>query len=290
MEESKRISGNRRAEDLVREYFIELNKKPTKPKHPETEKETNPKPAPAIITPANLQTPENYILLPQTNEHTDLLIAKNRLAYDSEVEKASKKLGLNLQNNSQGYIGNINREQALKLNNELNSFTLNSKLFAEFLKLLKSGRALDGTKKQVNSRELETILKEIIEVRNPWRSEWLDNKYSKSGGVLGIGSKLSVTYHKFDSSGKLIEVTEPLDSDTLMENKTPGISLEDWVNNPNSQGLPKSNVPDGSLYFWHPREGRVARFVADADGADLYCLGYPDGSDGVLGVRVAKIF
>ena len=51
--ESRRISGNRTAEDLVREYFIELNKKPTKPKHPETEKETNPKPAPAIITPAN---------------------------------------------------------------------------------------------------------------------------------------------------------------------------------------------------------------------------------------------
>ncbi len=227
---------------------------------------------------------ENYILLPQTTEHPDLLIAKNRLAYDSEVEKAAKKLGLNLQNNNQSYIGNINWEQALKLNNELNSFTLNPKLFAEFLKLLKSGNAVDGTKKQVNSGELEQILNEIIEVRNPWRSEWLDNKYSKQGSELGV------TYHKFDSSGRLIEVTEVLDSDTLMEDKQPGISLDDWINNPTSQGLPKSSVPDGSLYFWKPTEGRVARFDVGAGRSVLICGRYPQGSYDEVGVRRAKIF
>jgi len=90
-----------------------------------------------------------YILLKETNEHPDLLIAKNRLAYNAEVDKAGKKLGLNLQNNTQGYIGHINWELALKLNNELGGFTLNPKLFAEFLKLLKSGKAFDGTKNKL---------------------------------------------------------------------------------------------------------------------------------------------
>ena len=232
---------------------------------------------------------ENYILLPQTTEHPDLLIAKTRLAYDYEVEKAGKKLGLTLQNNKQGYIGDINWEQALKLNNELGSFTLNPKLFAEFLKLLKYGRALDGTKKQVNSRELETILNEIIEVKTPYRSEWLDNKYVKQGGVLGIGSKLAVTYNKF-VNGKLIEATAVLDSDTLMETKTPGIDLDSWIENPNSQGLPRSSVKDGSLYFWHPSDGRVAWFDAGTIRVGLSCYRGPLESNAVLGVRQAKVF
>ena len=284
MEESRRINGNRTAEYLVREYYKELYRITDKPVEKTIESEK-----PRIINATNLQAPENYILLKETNEHPDLLIAKNRLAYDTEVDKVAKNLGLTLQNNSQGYIGNINWEQALKLNNGLNNFTLNPKLFAEFLKLLKTGRALDGKKNQVNSNELEQILNEIIEVRNPWRAEWLDNKYSKQGGVLGIGSKLSVTYHKFDSSGKLVEVTEPLDADTLMQNKTPGISLDDWLNNPNFQGLPKANVQDGSLYYWQPIEGKVAGFGAVADWAGLGCDGDPDSSNGVLGVRAAKI-
>ena len=213
-----------------------------------------------------------------------MLIAKKRLAYDAEVDKASKKLGLNLQDNNQGYIGNINWEQALNLNKELGNFTLNPKLFAEFLKLLKSGRAFNGAGKKVDPKELEQILNEITEVRNPWRAEWLDNKYSKSN------DKIQVTYHKFDSSGNLVEVTEQLDPETLIQNKTPGINLEDWIENPTLQGLPKSNVKDGSLYFWQPTEGRVARFVAGADGAGLGCYGGPLGSDPGLGVRAAKIF
>ncbi|MBI2671838.1 hypothetical protein HYX16_02800 [Candidatus Woesearchaeota archaeon] len=237
-----------------------------------------------------LQTPKNYILLPQTNEHPDLLVAKNRLAHNAEVEKAGEKLGLNLQNNNQGYIGNINWEQALKLNKELGNFTLNPKLFAEFLKLLKSGKAFNGEGNQVSSGELEQILNEIVEVRNPWRSEWLDSKYVKQGGILGIGSKLAVTYNKFDSSGNLVDVPEILDPDTLMQTKTPGINSDDWRDNPNSQGLPRSNIKDGSLYYWPPIEGRVAWFGADAGGAVLGCDGYPLDSDADLGVRGAKIF
>ncbi len=208
---------------------------------------------------------KNYVFLPRNKEHPDLLIAKEVIHKGLNWYEAHNQL------------------------KKEGSFMLNPKLFAEFLKLLKSGNALDGNKNKVDSRELQTILNEITKVRNPWRYEWLDNKYVKQGGILGIGSKLAVNYHKFDSSGKLVEVTEPLDADTLMQNKTPGISLDDWLNNPNFQGLPKANVQDGSLYYWQPIEGKVAGFGAVADWAGLGCDGDPDSSNGVLGVRAAKI-
>ncbi len=227
---------------------------------------------------------KNYILLPQNNEHPDLIIAKNRLSYNTEVEQAAKKLSLNLKNNSQDYIGNINFDQSHNLLEELGSFMLNPKLFTEFLKLLKSGNAIDGNKNKINSNELETILKGITELRDPFRREWLDHKYSQSK------NKLLVTYHKFDSSGKLIKVTEALDSDTLMEDKTPGMDLEDWINNRTSQGLPKSNVSDGSLYFLKPTEESVTRFDAYADWAVLFCNRDPLTWSASLGVREVKIF
>ena len=43
-----------------------------------------------------------------------------------------------------------------------------------------------------------------------------------------------------------------------------------------------------NVYFWHPRNGAVAWFVANSGRADLYCNGYPSDSGGVLGVRAAK--
>ena len=232
---------------------------------------------------------EEYIILEETTEHPDLLIAKNRLSYDVEVEKAAKKLGLNLQNNSQGYIGEINYKQSLDINTELGNFTLNPKLFTEFLKLLKSGRALEGKGTQVNSSELENILNEIIEVRGPYRAEWLDHKYSSQSKGLFKGKEMCVTYHKFDSSGNLVEFTEPLDEDTLMKNKIPGISLDDWVNHPTSQGLPIKTVKEGDLYFWKPIEGRVTGLIAGAGWAGLVCVGDASNSNANLGVRSTKI-
>ncbi len=227
---------------------------------------------------------KDYILLKETKEHPDLIIAKNRLTYNKKVEQVSKKLNLDLQNNLEDYIVNINWNESHNLLKELNSFMLNPKLFAEFLKLLKSGNAFDGNKDKVNSNELEKILNGIIELRNPCRAEWLDHKYFKSS------NKLQVTYHKFDSSGKLIEFTEKLDPDTLLKYILSEIILEDWINNTTSQGLPKSNVQKGDLYYWRPREGRVAGFDANAGRADLDCVGDPDNSGGDLGVREVKIF
>ena len=39
-----------------------------------------------------------------------------------------------------------------------------------------------------------------------------------------------------------------------------------------------------NIYFWKPRNGRVARFYADSDRVDLNCDGYPEYSNSSLGV------
>ncbi len=208
-----------------------------------------------------------YILLPETKDHPDIQIAR-------EVTHKGK-----------------NWHQAQELLKQEDSSMLSPDLFAEFLRLLKSEKRLyDGLGNLINLMEGQKIKEEITEKRNPWRSEWLDNKYVKQGGIFGIGSKLAVVYHKFDSSGKLVEVIEKIDADTMMQNKTPGINLEYWINNPTSQGLPKQNNPEGSLVYWYPRDGNVAGFIADAGRVVLCCGGDPAYSYPALGVRRAKIF
>ena len=73
-----------------------------------------------------------------------------------------------------------------------------------------------------------------------------------------------------------------------MEDKKPGISLDDWLDNPTAQGLPKPDAKDGSLYFWHARADAVARFYAGSDWAGLNCNGDPSYRNSDLGVRRVK--
>ena len=72
-----------------------------------------------------------------------------------------------------------------------------------------------------------------------------------------------------------------------MKNKTPGISLESWLQNPTKQGLPNKDTKSEDLFYWFPLSDNnsVARFDADSDGADLNCYWSPSDSDSVLGVR-----
>ena len=114
------------------------------------------------------------------------------------------------------------------------------------------------------------IYNEITEVRIPWRSNWLDAYFEQrdEGMYVLTGNKTNA---------------EKLD-DCLMEDKTPGIDIEDWLNNPTKQGLPKLNSPKGEMYYWSPRNGAVARFDADFDRADLGCDWYPLVTYSDLGV------
>ena len=143
--------------------------------------------------------------------------------------------------------------------------------FREFLKYTKENH--------------KDIYDEITEVRNPWRAEWLDANFKvENKGLLKKGELYILTEN--ESKKEKLE-------DCLMEDKTPGIDLNDWINGKNisSQGLPNKNISSGSLYYWHPRSDNnsVAGFGAGGSRADLGCSGNPSDADSSLGVRPCKV-
>lgn len=128
------------------------------------------------------------------------------------------------------------------------------------------------------------IYNDITEVRSPWRAEWLDAYFKVQG------KNLVVNYHVFDQDGNIVKKSEILDKDILMKDKIPGISLEDWLENPTKQGFPNKKTKSGDLYYWYPRsdDNSVAGFNAYDGGADLYCPRNPSNRSSSLGVRAAK--
>ncbi len=156
--------------------------------------------------------------------------------------------------------------------------------FVDFLNLLKSKKAFDGKGNKVSSSELEDILKEITEQRGPWRAEWLDADFQV------VKDKLHLNYEHRYVQGKLQpQRSEPLQG-CLMENRTPGIDLDDYLKRATSQGMPPADVKSGSLYYWKPMSDNnsVARFRAFAGGVDLDCRGDPQRSSAALGVRRSR--
>lgn len=148
--------------------------------------------------------------------------------------------------------------------------------FVEFLKYLKSS----------DNQEHQNIYKEITEVRFPWRAERLDADFKVKD------FKLYINYnHILDSNGRLIpKNSEILDENTLMQDRSPGISLEDWLENPTRQGLPTKDFKKGSLYYRCPRkEGNlVVRFDADCYASGIFCDGISFSKHPYLGVRAVK--
>ena len=131
------------------------------------------------------------------------------------------------------------------------------------------------------------IYKEITEVRNPWRAEWIDADFKTRGKDLVINYN-----HILDSNGNLIPYdSEILEKDTLMKDKELGISLEDYLDNSHTkQGLPNKKIKSGNLYYWYPRSDNnsVARFCAGSGGADLDCVRVPSYRYSALGVRAVR--
>ena len=131
------------------------------------------------------------------------------------------------------------------------------------------------------------IYNEITEVRSPWRAELLDADFKVKDGKLHINYN-----HVLDSTGNLIpKNSEILDKETLMQDKTPGISLENYIgSNHTEQGLPNKNISSGDLYYWYPRRDNnsVAWFGAGVNRAFFDCdrdLSFVYSNLGVRAVR-----
>ncbi len=142
--------------------------------------------------------------------------------------------------------------------------------FKEFLKYLKNDYP--------NRAEADSILDDILTIRGPWRAEWPDARFEEKNGILHISYG-----HKVQGTQLVAQCSMPLEA-CLMKDKTPGIDLEDWLNNSTSQGLPKQDIKNGTLYYWSPRENNVARFIADMTWAYIDCDRKQEDTYGSLGV------
>ena len=130
------------------------------------------------------------------------------------------------------------------------------------------------------------IYEDITAVRDPWRSEWIDADFKLKNKKLYINSN-----HILDSNGNPIpQSSEILDPKTLMQDKTPGISLDHYLANHTTQGLPTKKTKDGNLYYWTPikNNNSVAWFSANSGRAGLNCQGDPAGRSSNLGVRAVR--
>ena len=165
-----------------------------------------------------------------------------------------------------------NWEQAHKELHKQNMQMLTIRQFVDFILYLK----------QNPTPEYNAVLEEITAVRDPWKAEWLDAKFEEKNSVLQIN------YNHRTVGGNLQPQNQEKLEDCLMQNKTPGIDLDYWLNNATSQGFPPIDTREGSLYYWHPIADFVAWFYAGSVRAVLSCYRYPPGSYPSLGVRAAR--
>ncbi|MDP1695979.1 MAG: hypothetical protein Q8L29_03635 [archaeon] len=194
---------------------------------------------------ANASTPEpekpenKKIIVPQPVEgfiyvpSISLYVGREKLFHGSNLNKAHEKL------------------QAQ------DSRMLTPYQFMEFIKYLQNNSIPDKDK----------ILDEILTVREPYRSEWLDAKFSEQGKDMFIE-------HFGQKPAKLEKC----------------VAREGWVdmNSYNSQGMPTKTIKKHELYFYPPTADTVAGFSADSNGASLDCDRDPTNSYTSLGVRPAR--
>ena len=252
----------RTGEQAYQDYLDRMkNEKQNKP----VTKKTQPQ-APINVK-SNINDAESYLILPGkaygNYSYPDLLVSIDKFYHNHTWYKAHEAL------------------------NKEDSFMLTIRQYADFLDLLRSGKVNNGKDNLVDKVVIDKILDEILTVKNPWRSEWLDAKFSKKGGLIKK-DQWYITYHNIDN-GKISEVTEELE-DCLIEDKTPGINLDSWLSNSTKHGLPDKKTSVGDLYYWGPRrDNTVVGFVANSNRAGLDCFRDPGYSDRALGVRRAKI-
>lgn len=256
----------------------------------DNEEQKDPDPTRAV------DNPGLYIILPGkthgTYSYPDLVVSMHRLGYNTDVDKAVKWMrqnndwkNLQLQNSQKeadgtDYIGNMNWNTALTLNKRLGNMTFNPRQFIDFKELLETGiagksKVHNGLGKKIDEPLLTEVYKEICEVREPWRAEWLDAAFTDQNGALYITTDHNLQGYNLKGRTELLE-------DHVRE--------DGWIDftSFNRQGLPTKKARAQKLYYWSPVAGRVARFYAYSDRAVLYCNWNPTGSGAGLGVRPVR--
>ena len=159
--------------------------------------------------------------------------------------------------------------------------------FWDFLKLLQSGKVEDGKGKKLSPLEIIELYNLITEKRSPLRGEFLDAQIHRVYTEVNIVDiELSLNWSHQLQKGKLVpQFSESLDSDTFLEDKVPGISLNEVIAKHTIQGLPRKDTKEGNMTYWSPANGCVPIFAADHYFFGLQFIS-PSNSDDLLGARL----
>ncbi len=253
-------------------------------------KEFTPRGVEDVNPPKDSARLENYILLPTklhgSYSYPESLVAMHRLNYlDSGVHDAAQRLNLVVRNTSKEektgleFMGKILWQEAMKLVLAKGSSALTLRQGLDFLRLLKDGlesriQVYDGLCRPLQPEILREVYNEIVEVRSPWRGEWLDADYKCINDELWL-------YSGHTLQGNSLE---PLRKEKLLScfmEKGRKIMLATC----NEQGMPVERGND--IYYWCQDKDNhsVAWLGADSGRADLNCNWNPDYCNAELGVR-----
>jgi len=215
-------------------------------------------------------------------EYNDLGVSMHRLGFpiDTMYGMATEALRYEIKNTAQEkdgtpYIGNINSNEALRLNLVLGNVTFNLRQFFDFKEYLESGKVYDGNGKIVDNRIVESVWDEIFGERKPWRGEHLDARFEKKNGVLYMHRNCRFLVNKVLTPSN----SEPLEECLMGNDEISSVNI-------NQQGMP---VRKHSFNYWGPVNGSVASFGADSGRVDLDCCRSPRVSYSGLGVRAVEI-
>ena len=143
----------------------------------------------------------------------------------------------------------------------------------------------DVSGRKIDEKTLRNYFEDIFKAKAPWRAENIDEDFKVTKDRLYANSN-----HRLENGILAPQSPRILDKNTLMKDKTPGISLESWLEAPTRQGFPSKKTESGNLYYWAPMKNNnsVARFYAYSVRAILDCVRYPSYRYSYLGVRAAK--
>jgi len=234
-----------------------------------------------------------YVPADFTDGKYDFYVDSARLASSLEVRIVGKSLGLELENTcidtlKREFIVGFDQDESIKIANLLGASVMPVELANYFLRLLYQGSkskvgVYDENKNRLDSKFCERIFEDIISLNPIWRGEWLEEDFVMKEGELYGQRKKTLDSNKNIFVGDCYK----LDEDVLREDKTPGISLIDWINNPTEHGFPKKDILKEQVFFWHPRVvGGVGLDAGSFSRVEFDCSSIRSYRDSYRGVRL----
>ncbi|MBI2003975.1 hypothetical protein HYS72_00745 [Candidatus Pacearchaeota archaeon] len=168
--------------------------------------------------------------------------------------------------------------------------------FSRERKFLGEDWFISHKKLQENGERMPTI-PEFIELLkySKENDRKLYRNITEFGGYSDKGEWLDANFKKRDDGLYILTENENKEErleECLMQDKTPGISLDDFVKGKNitSQGLPNKNVSSGILHYRYPGNNNrsVAWFCVGYSEASFNCKWNPSITYSYLGVRAVR--